>query len=225
MAEAAALHSSDRPEQDAAEAVAEAIESSLARTGQARLAVPGGSALAVLPSLRKRLARSWGRVALTWTDERCVPFASVDSNRGEAHRSGALDPDDPPACELPLYRDAESPADACRRVDDGLEDAFAGGLDALLLGLGEDGHVASLFPGRAPLPGRVAYLRDSPKPPAERITLTLPFLATASRVVVYACGEGKRDAVRRLLAGDSALPASHLDHLLLVSDLEMDANE
>ncbi len=220
MADPPALRSAGDPAPAAAAAVAETLETSLARNGRARLAVPGGSALAVLPFLRDALGGTWRRVLLTWTDERCVPFASPDSNRGSAYRNAALDDRDPPAGELPLYRDGESALQACRRVEQALTADFDDALDAVLLGLGQDGHIASLFPGRPALPGRVAFVSDSPKPPAERITLTGPLFATAARVVVFASGEEKRDACERLLARDPALPASAFPNLLLVSDME-----
>ena len=84
--------------------------------------------------------------------------------------------------------------------------------DLALLGLGEDGHVASLFPRHPALETRgracVAVL-DAPKPPPERVTVTLDVLRAARRIVVLATGEDKRAAVAAALAGpDPAVPAS-----------------
>jgi len=107
------------------------------------------------------------------------------------------------------------------RVEAALDERFQGGLDVLLLGLGEDGHVASLFPGRSAGNGRVAHIRSSPKPPLERITLTRAFLATARCAVCLAAGEAKRDAAYRLASGDTGLPASGLPGLVLVTDLDL----
>jgi 6-phosphogluconolactonase len=100
-----------------------------------------------------------------------------------------------------------------------LEDGFDGGLDVVLLGLGEDGHSASLFPGRAWPGAAVHAVEDSPKPPPGRITLGLGLLAAAPVAVLLALGEAKAPALRRLLRRDPALPASALPRLTVVTDL------
>lgn len=192
--------------------------------GAARLAIPGGSALAAVPIARDALPDpgTWRRLRLTWVDERCVPLASSDSNRGAAERAGLLD-DPAPGDVLPLFLDGEEGAQAAARVDVALGDRFGGALDVILLGMGEDGHVASLFPGLPVPPGRrAAHLATSPKPPPERITLTRPLLATASGTLLLAMGEGKRRALERLKAGDRSLPAHALPGLTVVTDLDLE---
>lgn len=183
-----------------------------------RLAIPGGSAAAVAPAALARAAADGfepSRLALTWVDERCVPVASSDSNRG----SVAFDP--APGATLPLFEDGETPAEAVARVGAGLGALFARRLDVVLLGLGEDGHIASLFPDGAELEGPVAHVGDSPKPPSDRITLTRPLLATARHTLVYAVGEGKRAALRRLVVADPDLPATGLPGLVVVTDQKL----
>jgi len=194
-----------------------------------RLAIPGGSALAAARAARAGLGPDWSRVALTWVDERCVPRAAEHSNRGAAGRAGLLDSgEDPravpaPARVLPLFEDGETPAQAVARVESRLGAELGGQLDVLLLGMGADGHVASLFPDRPSPAGRwVAHVPDSPKPPADRITLTRSLLATARHAVLLATGEAKRAALERLVAGDPALPAHGLSGLIVVTDLELD---
>lgn len=200
----------------------EALRAVDSQRGSARLAIPGGSALAALRGARAQLGTVWSRVRLTWVDERCVPFADAGSNRGTAYRSGALDARDPPAELLPLFEDGERGEEAVERVEALLDERFDGGLDVVLLGMGEDGHVGSLFRA-APEPGsaRVAFVRSSPKPPAQRITLTRRMLATARRTILVATGEAKRRAVERVLAADVALPATGLPDLVLVTDLDL----
>lgn len=192
--------------------------------GAARLAIPGGSALAALAAARERLGDpggTWQRLRLTWVDERCVPEASAESNRGAAARAGLLHAP-APADVLPLFLDGEDGARAVARVDAALAARFGAGLDVLLLGMGEDGHVASLFPGAATPPGaRVAHVTASPKPPPERITLTRALLATARHTVLLATGESKRGALERLRAGDASLPAHGLPGLAVVTDLDL----
>jgi 6-phosphogluconolactonase len=78
-----------------------------------------------------------------------------------------------------------------------------------------------LFPGRPAEPGLASWVRESPKPPANRITLTRAVLATASSHVVVALGESKRPALVRLLAGDASLPAVGLRGLIVFTDLDV----
>lgn len=211
----------------AARALVEALEAAHHRSGSARLAVAGGSAIGVLGAARAALpAEVWERLRLTWVDERCVPFAHPDSSRGEAYRRGALSAEAPPGYELPLVLDDEvaDPRTAVERVTRALGGAFGGGLDVTLLGMGEDGHVASLFPGHAALGATEAavVVEDSPKPPPRRVTLTLPTLRSAGAHVLYCAGAGKRAALARLLAGDEALPAAALRGVVVVTDQDLD---
>ena len=205
---------------DPAGAAAELLAQALARAPDGpRLAIPGGSALAALGPARAALGPAWEEVRLTWADERCVPVDHAESNRGAAYRTGALAAAAPPALELPLFRDGETGAEAVARVEAALDRDFDGALDVLLLGMGEDGHVASLFPGRPPERARVAHVTASPKPPPERITLTRALLGTARETVLLVSGESKRAALARLLAGDASLPAHGLAGLVVVTDL------
>ena len=186
-----------------------------------RRPAPGGSAAAALGTIAAGMPDGvWARTSLTWVDERCVPVADPRSNRGAALAAGFLSPT--PGRLLPLFEDGEAPAAAVARVIAGLGALFRRGLDVTLLGMGEDGHVASLFPGHGALASveGAAYVPDAPKPPPERITLTLDVLRTAKRTVLLATGEGKRAALERLLAGDRALPAVGLPGLVVVTDLE-----
>lgn len=205
------------PFEKAARLVAEAVETVTAARGRARLALSGGSAAACAPLVAEKLvARGFDfeRLFLTWIDERCVPVSSRESNRGTTRFEPA------PGVVLPLFLDDEVPAEAAARVERELSATFDGELDVVLLGMGPDGHVASLFPGRPPLPGLAAYVADSPKPPPDRITLTRAMLDTAEYVVLVVSGESKREALERLLASDPALPATGLSGLVVVTDLD-----
>lgn len=212
-----------------------------------RLAIPGGSALAAVVHAAALLGPLWQRVALTWTDERCVPVDDPDSNRGAARRAGLLGGagaggdapgshavDDSttaaagggpgtgsaPARIVPLFEDGESPDAAVARSARRIAAELGDRLDIAVLGMGADGHVASLFPDRdAPRGGEVAHVPDAPKPPPHRITLTRRMLASARHTILVTAGEEKRAALDRLCAGDRRLPATALPGLVVVTDL------
>lgn len=212
-------HVSSTPLDDAAATLAEELGDAVELAP--RLAIPGGSAAAVLGPLRARLsAARWARLRVTWVDERRVPVTSPDSNRGVAWRRGWLGTAAPVGLELPLWLDGETAPAAMRRVTTALKRDFDEGLDLVLLGLGEDGHVASLFPGHPALfaTDPVVCVDDAPKPPPHRITLTPQLLATARMTVLVATGVAKRAALRRLRDGDAGLPAAGIARLSVFTD-------
>jgi 6-phosphogluconolactonase len=149
----------------------------------------------------------WSRVELWFGDERCVPPDDPESN----HRLVA----ETLLARAPGVR--VHPVDG-RADPDAAAAAYAAEihgvrLDLALLGLGEDGHTASLFPGSPALDvrDREAVAVTASKPPPRRITLTLPVFEAAAAIVVLAVGEGKADAVAAVLRGpDRRFPASLL---------------
>ena len=225
----------EAPFERAAELLAETAESLLRERERLRLAIPVGSAMAAALLLKVKLGANWSRVALTWVDERCVAANNPESNYGAAREAG-IEWGTAAAAILPLFQTGESPSEAVDRVAAELEGEFAAGLDLLLLGMGEDGHIASIFPGAqsqppshtdsdsepanaAQFPRRVEHVAHSPKPPPNRVTLTRPFLGTARRAVLLVLGEAKRAPLERLLSGDTRLPAFGLPDLQIVTDL------
>ncbi|MCP4449301.1 MAG: 6-phosphogluconolactonase [Myxococcales bacterium] len=213
----------------ACELVVAALRDAVRAKGHARLAIAGGSASEPLRSIREALGSDWELTWLTWVDERCVDRADKDSNRGAAYREEGLLDSDPPGLELPLWPGGETPEECIARVESSLEDDFGGALDVALLGMGADGHIASLFPEHPVLlfPGTsaVAQIKDSPKPPAQRMTLTLPFLKKTGQNILIAMGESKRDALERIVSGDTALPATTLSNLVVLTNINLSQHE
>lgn len=176
----------------------------------------GGTGTAILASLAVapgRDALDWGRVDVWWGDERWVGDGDPDRNEGQA-REALLDrlPLDPARVHPILGSDhSDSPAASAADYAEGL--GGVGEFDVCLLGVGPEGHVASLFPmtaGVRETERPVVGVLDCPKPPAERVSMTLPRLRASREVWFLVTGEGKADAVARLLAGATAheLPAA-----------------
>jgi 6-phosphogluconolactonase len=162
-----------------------------------------------------RAGVEWDRVRVAMGDERCVPAGHPESNWGQA-AAALLDhvpiPDHHrlrPRGELP----AEQAADAYRQALRELPAGAGGGprLELVWLGVGEDGHCLSLFPGHPELEVTdrlVVAVHDAPKPPPERISLTLAALAGTERLLVLAAGPAKAAPVARARAGDDRLPVT-----------------
>ncbi len=150
----------------------------------------------------------WASVFVYWSDERQVPLDDPASNYAMAKAALLDHVPIPPEQVFPLVGD---PTPALRRVP-----ADASGrprFDVIHLGLGDDGHTASLFPGSPALheaQALVAVVHDAPKPPPERLTLTLPVINAARAVLFMVKGASKRDALARVRRRDPAVPASHV---------------
>ena len=157
----------------------------------------GATALIFLGALREA-AVDWSRVTLYWGDERAVPPDHVDSNFGLADRLllSPLGARAPYAARMPADDPYLSPA------------AFSYGqqlppaLDLLILGVGDDGHVCSLFPGHPALAitdERVAVVEDSPKPPSKRMTLTMPYVLGSKQIWIVAVGPRKVPVLKQAI--------------------------
>lgn len=176
-----------------------------ARRCYERLAVDGADAI------------DWWQVDVYWGDERCVPVDHEDSNYRLAR-------------EALLDRVGAANATWPMRCDEGAEPyqlrvGQLGRFDVVHLGLGPDGHTASLFPGSAALDadeGRLVTLNDDPLAhnPHRRMTLTYEGIARANLVLVTVEGQSKAEAFARVVAGDATAPASrvHADRLVWLVD-------
>lgn len=182
------------------------LEAGQAGSDDPQVALTGGSIAdrihLELGSHGPESAVDWGRVGIWWGDERFVASGSGDRNALAARR-GFLDhvavtPGH--VHEVPASDHAASVADAAAAYDRELREHLTGRFTVVMLGLGPDGHVASLFPGHPALDvgDRLAVpVVDSPKPPPERISLTFRALSRAQEVWFVVSGEDKADAVSR----------------------------
>jgi 6-phosphogluconolactonase len=178
-------------------------------------ALSGGStALMFLGALRDAQV-DWSRISLFWVDERAVPPDDSDSNYGMANRVllAPLGRQAPRAFRMPA--DHPDLGEAAVQYDLILARELQGGpLDLAILGVGEDGHICSLFPGHRALmaEGRVVAVDDAPKPPPRRLSLTLSYLNQTRQIWVVVIGEQKRDVLQAAVERTQA--ATPLDLLL-----------
>jgi 6-phosphogluconolactonase len=151
----------------------------------------------------------WSRVVFWWGDERYVAGDSDERNARSA-RSGFLDAlgvDPSHVHEAPALESGMSLDDAAAAYGQELREHGGEAFEVLMLGVGPDGHVASLFPGHPALgvdDRPTVAVADSPKPPPERITLTFPALRRSRAVFFVVSGEEKAEAVSRALAAEGS---------------------
>lgn len=187
--------------------------------GLFRLALSGGNTPRTVHAQLVGLCADlpWNRVQITFGDERCVPPDHADSNYRMAKET-LLDAAGIPAGNVFRIRGEIAPDDAAREYEEKLT-AFASRLgepryvhDLVLLGLGEDGHTASLFPGSPALAEtqRNVIPTTGPKPPPQRITMTFPLLNAARHVAFLVTGAGKHPLVEEIVAGRGAHPAGRV---------------
>ena len=197
------LHVSDDP----ADRVADLLVTA-ARAGE-NIVLTGGSSPGRAYELAAQREPDWSIATVWWGDERCVPPDDALSNYKLAHDTLLSRLREQPR-EVHRIRGELAPDDAARELDGELDGVT---LDFLLLGLGPDGHCASLFPGSPQLDVTDRRAVAGPpglKPFVERVTMTLPVLQAARRIVFIVGGESKADAVALAFGGEPRrdIPAS-----------------
>ena len=206
----------------AAVAVAGVITSTTAARGRCAIALSGGSTPQGLYRVLASTYRTvipWTDVHVFWGDERFVPAAHPDSNYGMARRTLLDHVSCPDGNIHQVPTNLRSPVDAAEAYAATLRAYFAGAsprFDLMLLGIGADGHTASLFPGAPALAidHRTVAAITAPDG-SERITLTLPVLLAARTTFIVATGVGKAEAIARALDSATRIadcPAAALRH-------------
>ncbi|MFL5962819.1 MAG: 6-phosphogluconolactonase [Gaiellaceae bacterium] len=203
---------------DPAEPVAELLAEQARRGGS--IVLTGGSAAGPPYRRAAELEPDWSKVTLWWGDDRCVPPDDGLSNYRLAKET-LLDNLEQQPREVHRIRGELPPAEAAAELDAALEGVE---LDLLLLGLGPDAHVASLFPGSPQLAVEDRRATSGPpglEPWVDRVTMTMPEIRSAKRIVFIVSGESKADAVARAFGGEISpeVPAS----LVLLAPVRVEA--
>ena len=194
-------------EESAARKVAEILAA--AAGAGSEIVLTGGSTPGHAYELAAELEPDWSPAGVWWGDERCVPPDDERSNFGLAQEKLFAKLEGQPG-RVHRIRGEDEPASAAAAYERELRGTA---LDLVLLGLGPDGHVASLFPhapGLDETERLVIHAEPKLDPYVERVTLTPPALRGAGRIVFLVTGEQKAEAVARALAGppDPAVPGS-----------------
>lgn len=192
----------------------------LAERGEFRIALSGGNTPRPIYAEFGRIARDlpWERVRFTFGDERCVPPDDAESNYRMA-REALFEPFAIPEKSVLRMRGEIEPVLAAQEYEDALsllatqhgETIYRH--DLMLLGMGDDGHTASLFPGTPALAEQVRRVVANyvPKLDAWRLTMTFPLLNQSRHVLFFVSGEKNPELLERVLAGDSAYPAAQVN--------------
>ena len=194
--------------QAATQVIAQAAADAIKLRGAFHLVLAGGSTPRAVYQTLNDLPTDWSAWHVYFGDERVLPADHPDRNSVMAHSAWLH--------QSPIPKQQIHPIPAERGIEAARASylqtlASLGAFDLVLLGLGEDGHTASLFPGHdfgtAPDATDVLMVQDAPKPPPQRISLSANRLSQAHLVLFLVTGSGKREAVKRWMNGET-IPAA-----------------
>ena len=201
-----------------------AIEKGLKLKSQFHLVLTGGTlGVQISEALVNEFnadSDSFRGLHIWWSDERFVPADSVERNAFPFHKN--VKNENIVVHEVLSSDRAANLQESVSDYELALENVD---IDLNILGLGPDGHVASLFPGMTDVDDqrKVFAVQNSPKPPAERVSFTMSMINSAEEVWIVAAGESKADAVTKLIEGELSIPASYVrgnSHTRLIVDTE-----
>ncbi|XP_011189051.2 probable 6-phosphogluconolactonase [Zeugodacus cucurbitae] len=212
--------------------ISKCAQRALAESGVFRVGLSGGSVLNFLCKAIPRIQTDLSKWKFFFCDERYVDETDPESTYG-FYKTKLV-----PQTELQLQQfvpiNVDLPLTACAAdYEQKIRTEFGAGVDAipefdlLLLGMGPDGHTCSLFPEHALLDEQtllIAPIADSPKPPPQRVTMTLPLINNAKCCIFAMCGASKADMVKRVFVDKENLPAGKIlpknGDLVLIFDAE-----
>lgn len=185
------------------------LQSAVEKNGQAVWVLAGGSspmAAYQIIAAGSQDDLDWSKVTVLIGDERCVPPGHVDSNWGAISKVLLTGSETSKATQLVPQTDL-SPEEAAINYSRQIQDDAINSFDVVWLGVGEDGHTLSLFPEN---PGffdetdeLVIAVHDSPKPPSDRISLSLSSMKMTKNAFIFAVGAGKKDALTKVRSGEN----------------------
>lgn len=198
--------------------VLEYIQTAIAKRGRCSIALAGGSTPKPLYELLATQSLPWDALHIFWGDERYVPSDHPDSNERMARTAWLDRVPIPPDNIHPVPTDAPEPSQAADRYEAEIRDVFQTqpgdypALDIVLLGMGDDGHTASLFPHTAALDVSDRLITVGNKDGQPRITFTASFINYAHCVIFLVAGANKRSALAQVFApeGDATAYPSRL---------------
>lgn len=190
-----------------AQRITQELQKGLETKGKASLVVSGGRTPLGLFKLLSQQPLDWANVTITLADERWVDLDNESSNE-KLVRENLLQGKASTATFVSLKSPAETPFDGAADIEPALN-AMAKPFDVVILGMGDDGHTASLFPGATNLfpalemkSGRLCMGMTPLTAPLDRITLTLPALLNSRQIFLHLVGEGKRAVYQQAQEGD-----------------------
>jgi len=194
--------------QNAATFIKDAIENCVSKQSYCRIALPGGNTPARCLQILSAYDLPWSELEWYMGDERCLAVDHAERNDGMIKK--VLFASQPDAINNFFPMKAELGAEKAAEDYSALIKPFVA-FDIVILGMGEDGHTASLFPGNKALQDtRIAVpVYNAPKPPAERVSLSLQTLSDATLRVVLIAGENKKDVFNRMNNGEQ-LPVNSI---------------
>ncbi len=190
--------------------IAELVQACVAQQGVCRIALAGGGTPQQCYEKLRGLSLPWANIHIYFGDERCLPAGDAQRNDDMAMRTLLQHVPIPAEQVHPMPVELGAEEAALRYAQ---ELAQAGALDIVLLGMGEDGHTASLFPNNPALESIAIAVAvdDAPKPPPQRVSLGMATLNAASHKLFLVAGSGKRAALQSIAQGEQLPAAQVLD--------------